>query len=31
MKPMQIVEAILFASDAPLNAAEIARADSSLD
>ena len=31
MKSTQIVEAILFASDAPLNAAEIARADTSLD
>ncbi len=31
MRTAQIVEAILFASDAPLNAAEIARADTSLD
>ena len=31
MKPSQIVEAILFASDAPLKAEEIARADESLD
>ena len=31
MKPAQIVEAVLFASDAPLKAEEIARADESLD
>ena len=31
MKPQHIVEAILFASDAPLGAADIARADASLD
>ena len=31
MKPSQIVEAVLFASDAPLKAEEIARADGSLD
>ncbi len=31
MKPSQIVEAVLFASDAPLRAEEIARADESLD
>ncbi len=31
MNPAQIVEAILFASDAPLNAEEISRADESLD
>jgi len=31
LKPTQIVEAVLFASDAPLNAEEIARADESLD
>ena len=31
MKPAQIVEAVLFASDAPLGAEEIARADESLD
>ncbi len=31
MNPSQIVEAILFASDAPLKAEEIARADDSLD
>jgi segregation and condensation protein B len=31
MKAVQIVEAILFASDAPLKAEEIARADESLD
>ena len=31
MKAMQIVEAVLFASDAPLKAEEIARADESLD
>lgn len=31
MKPSQIVEAVLFASDAPLKAEEIARADESLD
>ena len=31
MKPTQIVEAVLFASDAPLKAEEIARADESLD
>lgn len=31
MTPVQIVEAILFASDAPLQAEEIARADESLD
>ena len=31
MKVVQIVEAILFASDAPLKAEEIARADESLD
>jgi segregation and condensation protein B len=31
VKPSQIVEAILFASDAPLKAEEIARADESLD
>ena len=31
MNPSQIVEAVLFASDAPLNAEEIARADESLD
>lgn len=31
MKPAQIVEAVLFASDAPLRAEEIARADESLD
>ncbi len=31
MKPEQIVEAVLFASDAPLRAEEIARADESLD
>jgi segregation and condensation protein B len=31
MKASQIVEAVLFASDAPLNAEEIARADESLD
>lgn len=31
MRPSQIVEAVLFASDAPLKADEIARADESLD
>jgi len=31
MRPEQIVEAILFASDAPLRAEEIARADEALD
>ena len=31
MKASQIVEGVLFASDAPLNAEEIARADESLD
>ena len=31
MKPTQIVEAVLFASDAPLKAEEIARADEALD
>lgn len=31
MKPTQIVEAVLFASDAPLKADEIARADESLN
>ena len=31
MRPEQIVEALLFASDAPLRADEIARADESLD
>ncbi|MFQ5747115.1 MAG: SMC-Scp complex subunit ScpB [Gemmatimonadota bacterium] len=31
MKPEQIVEATLFASDAPLTAAELARADERLD
>jgi segregation and condensation protein B len=31
LKPTQIVEAVLFASDAPLKAEEIARADESLD
>lgn len=31
MRPSQIVEAVLFASDAPLKAEEIARADESLD
>jgi segregation and condensation protein B len=31
LRPSQIVEAVLFASDAPLNAEEIARADESLD
>jgi segregation and condensation protein B len=31
MKPDQIVEAVLFASDAPLRSDEIARADESLD
>ncbi len=31
MRPAQIVEAVLFASDAPLRAEEIARADVSLD
>lgn len=31
MKPTHIVEAILFASDAPLDASEIARADPTLD
>ena len=31
MKVMQIVEAVLFASDAPLKAEEIARADTALD
>lgn len=31
MNPQQIVEAVLFASDAPLTADEIARADESLD
>ena len=31
MNPAQIVEAVLFASDAPLKAEEIARADESLD
>jgi segregation and condensation protein B len=31
MNPTQIVEAVLFASDAPLNAEEIARADEALD
>jgi segregation and condensation protein B len=31
VKPSQIVEAVLFASDAPLKAEEIARADESLD
>jgi segregation and condensation protein B len=31
VKPTQIVEAVLFASDAPLKAEEIARADESLD
>lgn len=31
MKAVQIVEAVLFASDAPLKAEEIARADGSLD
>jgi segregation and condensation protein B len=31
LKPTQIVEAVLFASDAPLKAEEIARADEALD
>lgn len=31
MRPAQIVEAVLFASDAPLRAEEIARADQALD
>jgi len=31
VRPSQIVEAVLFASDAPLKAGEIARADESLD
>ena len=31
MNPTQIVEAVLFASDAPLRAEEIARADEALD
>ncbi|HIF38117.1 MAG TPA: SMC-Scp complex subunit ScpB [Gemmatimonadetes bacterium] len=31
MRPTQIVEALLFSSDAPLNSEEIARADDSLD
>jgi segregation and condensation protein B len=31
LNPAQIVEAVLFASDAPLHATEIARADSELD
>ena len=31
VKPTQIVEALLFASDAPLNASEIARADATLN
>jgi len=31
MRPIQIVEAVLFASDAPLRSDEIARADESLD
>src|SRR6056297_3818701 len=31
MNPQQIVEAVLFASDAPLTADEIARADETLD
>ncbi len=31
MRPEQIVEAVLFSSDAPLRAEEIARADESLD
>ena len=31
MNPTQIVEAVLFASEAPLNAEEIARADEALD
>ena len=31
MNPSQIVEAVLFASDAPLKADEIARADEALD
>lgn len=31
MKPHQIIEAVLFASDAPLRSDEIARADESLD
>jgi len=31
MRPEQIIEAILFSSDAPLRAEEIARADESLD
>lgn len=31
MRPSQIVEAVLFSSDAPLKAEEIARADESLD
>ena len=31
MNPTQVVEAVLFASDAPLDAEEIARADESLD
>ncbi len=31
MRPAQIVEALLFASDAPLTAADIARADEALD
>ena len=31
MNPTQVVEAVLFASDAPLEAEEIARADESLD
>ncbi|MEJ2540126.1 MAG: SMC-Scp complex subunit ScpB [Gemmatimonadota bacterium] len=31
MKPSQIVEAVLFSSDAPLKAEEIARADEALD
>ena len=31
MNPAQVVEAVLFASDAPLKAEEIARADESLD
>lgn len=31
MNPAQVIEAILFSSDAPLTAEEIARADESLD
>ena len=31
MNPSQIVEAVLFASDAPLNAEEISRADENLN